>query len=165
QVQSRVKKLEKIDKVEPPKVREGVDFELRDPPRSGDDVVDLSRVSKAYGERRIYEDFDLLIRREERWCVMGENGAGKSTLLKLVAGTTEPDSGEVKLGASLKMAYFAQHAMEILEPEKSVLETVQGEFPLANLGVLRTLLGAFGFSGDTVEKKCTVLSGGEKARL
>lgn len=165
QVQSRVKKLEKIDKVEPPKVRKVVDFEFKDPPRSGDDVVDLSRVSKSYGERRIYEGFDLLIRREERWCVMGENGAGKSTLLKLVAGTTEPDSGEVKLGASLKMAYFAQHAMEILEPEKSVLETVQAAFPLANLGVLRTLLGAFGFSGDTVEKKCLVLSGGEKARL
>ncbi len=165
QVQSRVKKLEKIEKVEPPKVRKVVDFEFKEPPRSGDDVVLLTQVSKGYSEKKIYESFDLLIRREERWCVMGENGAGKSTLLKLVAGTTEPDSGEVKLGASLKMAYFAQHAMEILEPEKSVLEMVQGSFPLANLGVLRTLLGAFGFSGDTVEKKCAVLSGGEKARL
>ncbi len=165
QVQSRVKKLEKIDKVEPPKVRKVVDFEFKEPPRSGDDVVDLSQVSKSYGDKVIYDGFDLLIRREERWCVMGENGAGKSTLLKLVAGTSEPDSGEVKLGASLKLAYFAQHAMEILEPEKSVLEMVQTSFPLANLGVLRTLLGAFGFSGDTVEKKCAVLSGGEKARL
>jgi ATPase subunit of ABC transporter with duplicated ATPase domains len=165
QVQSRVKKLEKIEKVEPPKVRKVVDFEFREPPRSGDDVVLLSGVSKSYGPKKIYEGFDLLIRREERWCIMGQNGAGKSTLLKLVAGTTEPDSGSVKLGASLKMAYFAQHAMEILEHEKSVLETVQAAFPLSNLGVIRTLLGAFGFSGDTVEKKCEVLSGGEKARL
>lgn len=165
QVQSRVKKLEKIEKVEPPKVRKVVDFEFREPPRSGDDVVLLSNVAKSYGEKKIYEGFDLLIRREERWCIMGQNGAGKSTLLKLVAGATEPDAGSVKLGASLKMAYFAQHAMEILEPEKSVLEMVQASFPLANLGVIRTLLGAFGFSGDTVEKKCAVLSGGEKARL
>jgi ATPase subunit of ABC transporter with duplicated ATPase domains len=165
QVQSRVKKLEKIEKVEPPQVRKVVDFEFREPPRSGDDVVLLSAVAKAYGPRKIYEGFDLLIRREERWCIMGQNGAGKSTLLKLVAGETEPDSGSVKLGASLKMAYFAQHAMEILQHEKSVLEMVQASFPLANLGVLRTLLGAFGFSGDTVEKKCEVLSGGEKARL
>lgn len=165
QVQSRVKKLEKIEKVEPPKVRKVVDFEFREPPRSGDDVVLLSDVSKSYGSKKIYEGFDLLIRREERWCIMGQNGAGKSTLLKLVAGATEPDSGSVKLGASLKMAYFAQHAMEILQHDKSVLETVQAAFPLSNLGVLRTLLGAFGFSGDTVEKKCEVLSGGEKARL
>ena len=165
QVQSRVKKLEKIEKVEPPKVRKVVDFEFREPPRSGDDVVSLSGVAKSYGTKKIYEGFDLLIRREERWCIMGQNGAGKSTLLKLVAGYTEPDSGSVKLGASLKMAYFAQHAMEILEHEKSVLEMVQASFPLANLGTLRTLLGAFGFSGDTVEKKCEVLSGGEKARL
>jgi ATPase subunit of ABC transporter with duplicated ATPase domains len=165
QVQSRVKKLEKIETVLPPKSRKVVDFEFREPPRSGDDVAQLSRVSKSYGKRTIYDSFDLLIRREERWCVMGENGAGKSTLLKLVAGATSPDSGEVKRGASLKMAYFAQHAMEILDHGKSVLEMVQAQFPLANLGVLRTLLGAFGFSGDTVEKKCAVLSGGEKARL
>jgi ATPase subunit of ABC transporter with duplicated ATPase domains len=165
QVQSRVKKLDKIDKVEPPKSRKIIDFDFRDPPRSGDDVVQLSGVKKAYGQKRIYEDFDLLIRREERWCVMGENGAGKSTLLKLVAGQSEPDSGEIKLGANLKLAYFAQHAMEILEHELTVLETVQKACPLSNLGVLRTLLGAFGFSGDTVEKRCEVLSGGEKARL
>jgi ATPase subunit of ABC transporter with duplicated ATPase domains len=165
QVQSRVKKLEKIEKVEPPATRKIVDFEFREPPRSGDDVVQVNRVSKTYGDRVIYKDFSLLIRRQERWCIMGENGAGKSTLLKLVTEFVPPDNGEVKLGASLKMAYFAQHAMEILAPGISVAETVQRQFPTSNLGVVRSLLGAFGFSGDTVEKKTEVLSGGEKARL
>ncbi len=165
QVQSRVKKLEKIEKVEPPKSRKIVDFEFREPPRSGDDVVQIDSVSKAYGSRVIYDDFSLLIRRQERWCIMGENGAGKSTLLKLVTQTVAPDRGEIKLGASLRLGYFAQHAMEVLAGGVSVLNTVQNAFPTANLGVIRTLLGAFGFSGDTVEKKCEVLSGGEKARL
>jgi ATPase subunit of ABC transporter with duplicated ATPase domains len=165
QVQSRVKKLSKIDKVEPPQTRKVIDFDFREPPRSGDDVAELRSVSRSFGKKQIYKDFSLLVRRQERWCVMGENGAGKSTLLKLITGSLEPDSGEVKTGASVKLAYFAQHAMEILQREKSVLEMAQAEFPLANLGALRTLLGAFGFSGDTTEKKCEVLSGGEKARL
>jgi ATPase subunit of ABC transporter with duplicated ATPase domains len=165
QVQSRVKKVEKIEKIEPPRTRKVIDFQFREPPRSGDDVVALEGVGKAYGSRTIYSGLDLLIRRRERWCVMGINGAGKSTLLKLVAGTTEPDEGRVKVGASVKLAYFAQHAMELLVAEETVLESVQRAFPLANLGVLRTLLGAFGFSGDAAEKTCAVLSGGEKARL
>ena len=165
QVQSRVKKLEKIEKVEPPQTRKIVEFEFREPPRSGDDVVQVNGVSKTYGDKVIYDNFSLLIRRQERWCIMGENGAGKSTLLKLVTEFVPPDRGEVKLGASLKLAYFAQHAMEVLTPGVSVLQTVQNAFPTSNLGVARTLLGAFGFSGDSVEKKCEVLSGGEKARL
>lgn len=165
QVQSRVKKISKIEKVEPPRTRKVIDFDFREPPRSGDDVAQLISVSKSFGKKEIYKDFSLLIRRQERWCVMGENGAGKSTLLKLVTNSLGPDAGEVKTGASVKLAYFAQHAMEVLKPEKSVLEMAQGEFPSANLGVIRTLLGAFGFSGDTTEKKCAILSGGEKARL
>lgn len=165
QVQSRVKKLDKIDKVEPPRTRRVVDFDFRAPPRSGDDVAKLDGVQKAYGDKVIYDGLDLLIRRQERWCVMGINGAGKSTLLKLITETTQPDSGSVKLGASVKVGYFAQHAMEVLDPEDTVLGTVQKAFPLSNLGVLRTLLGAFGFSGDTAEKRCQILSGGEKARL
>jgi ATPase subunit of ABC transporter with duplicated ATPase domains len=165
QVQSRVKKLDKIEKIEPPKVRKQVEFEFRAPPRSGDDVAALKGISKGYGSKRIYDDFNLLIRRQERWCVMGVNGAGKSTLLKLVAGTTTPDTGDVRLGAGVKLGYFAQHAMEILSAEKTVLVMTQETFPLAGLGVLRTLLGAFGFSGDDVEKRCDLLSGGEKARL
>ena len=112
QVQSRVKKLEKIDRVEPPKRRQTVLFEFLPAPRSGEDVVSLKNVHKGYGNRSIYEGLDFLVRRKERWCVMGINGAGKSTLLKLVAGSTQPDDGTVALGGSVKMGYFAQHAME-----------------------------------------------------
>ena len=165
QVQSRVKKLDKIEKIEPPKQRKVVEFEFRPPPRSGDDVAMLEGISKGYGERKIYENFNLLIRRQERWCVMGVNGAGKSTLLKLVAGASSPEKGNVRLGAGVKLGYFAQHAMEVLDAQKTVLAMTQESFPLAGLGVLRTLLGAFGFSGDDVEKRCDLLSGGEKARL
>lgn len=165
QVQSRIKKLDKIEKIDPPRTRKIIDFEFRSPPRSGDDVVVVQDLHKSYGEKKIYTGLDFLIRRGERWCVMGINGAGKSTLLKLVAGASQPDQGEVRLGANVKLGYFAQHAMEILEPELTVLETVQKHFPTAGLGVLRTLLGAFGFPGDTVKKQGSVLSGGEKARL
>jgi ATPase subunit of ABC transporter with duplicated ATPase domains len=165
QVQSRVKKLEKIDRVDPPKTRKVVEFDFRQPTRSGDDVASLKGVSKSWGTRSIYKDLDLLVRRRERWCVMGVNGAGKSTLLKLVAGETTPDSGEVFVGPSVKLGYFAQHAMELLDPTKTVSELMQSVFPKASLGSLRSVLGAFGFSGDDVEKPCRVLSGGEKARL
>ncbi|HEY8089939.1 MAG TPA: ABC-F family ATP-binding cassette domain-containing protein, partial [Polyangiaceae bacterium] len=165
QVQSRVKKLEKIEKVEPPKRRKVIEFDFRPPPRSGEDVAKLEGVAKRYGTRSIYEGFDLLVRRRERWCVMGVNGAGKSTLLKLVAGETQPDDGRVALGASVKLGYFAQHAMELLDADKSVIETLRSAFPLATIGSMRSLAGAFGFSGDDVEKSCRILSGGEKARL
>ena len=165
QVQSRVKKLEKIDRVEPPKRRQTVLFEFLPAPRSGDDVVALKKVHKGYGSRSIYEGLDFAIQRRERWCVMGVNGAGKSTLLKLVAGTTEPDAGSVTLGASVKMGYFAQHAMELLDGEHTVFESLEAAFPQAGQGSLRALAGCFGFSGDDVEKRCRVLSGGEKARL
>ena len=165
QVQSRVKKLEKIEKIDPPRERKIIEFDFRAPPRSGDDVATVEDVHKAYGEKVIYDGLNLLIRRQERWCVMGVNGAGKTTLLKLVAGASQPDRGSVRIGASVKLGYFAQHTMELLDPERTVLETLQHEYPLAGLGVLRTLLGAFGFPGDSVEKRCAVLSGGEKARL
>ena len=165
QVQSRVKKLDKIDKVEPPQRRKVIEFDFRPAPRSGDDVVKLARVSKRYGARSIYDGLDLLLRRRERWCVMGVNGAGKSTLLKLIAGESKPDAGSVTLGASVKMGYFAQHSMELLDARSTVFETLQRAFPMASIGALRTLAGAFGFSGDTIEKSCRVLSGGEKARL
>ncbi len=165
QVQSRVKKLEKIDRVEMPKRRETVDFDFAPAPRCGEDVVSLAGVHKAYGSRSIYADLDFQIRRRERWCIMGVNGAGKSTLLKLIAGTTEPDQGRVAVGASVKMGYFAQHAMELLDGEESIFEFLESSFPQATQGSLRALAGAFGFSGDDIEKKCRVLSGGEKARL
>jgi ATPase subunit of ABC transporter with duplicated ATPase domains len=165
QVQSRVKKIEKIERLTPPQRHQTLHFDFPDPPRSGEEVAKLEGVKKAYGKKRIYDDLDLLIRRRERWCVMGVNGAGKSTLLKMVAGATEADDGRVSIGASVKMAYFAQHAMELLDPTENVFETLQGRFPKASIGSLRTLAGVFGFSGDAVEKRCRVLSGGEKARL
>jgi ATPase subunit of ABC transporter with duplicated ATPase domains len=165
QVQSRVKKLDKIEKVEPPKVRKTVDFEFRAAPRSGEDVAKLAGVVKKYGARTVYGGFDFLVRRGERWCVLGANGAGKTTLLKLVAGTSTADAGAVTVGGSVKMGYFAQHAMELLKAEATVWETLQDAFPRASIGSLRTLAGCFGFSGDEIEKRCRVLSGGEKARL
>jgi ATPase subunit of ABC transporter with duplicated ATPase domains len=165
QVQSRVKKLEKIERVVPPKRRESVSFEFSNAPRSGEDVVSLTRVRKAYGARVIYADLDFQIRRRERWCIMGVNGAGKSTLLKLIARSTEPDQGNVSVGASVKMGYFAQHAMELLDGEETVFQSLESAFPQASQGSLRTLAGCFGFSGDDIEKPCRVLSGGEKARL
>ena len=165
QVQSRVKKLEKIEKVEPPKRRETLLFDFQPPPRSGDDVAKLEQVVKGYGKRRIYDGLDFLVRRGERWCVMGVNGAGKSTLLKLIAGESQPDDGAVSVGSSVKMGYFAQHAMEVLKPELTVFDSLVDRFPRASQGSLRALAGCFGFSGDEVEKKCRVLSGGEKARL
>jgi ATPase subunit of ABC transporter with duplicated ATPase domains len=165
QVQSRVKKLEKIERVEPPKRRQKLHFDFPEAPRSGEDVVKVEHVTKAYGARKIYDDFDWLVRRRERWCVMGVNGAGKSTLLKLIAGASEPDAGRITLGPSVQVGYFAQHAMELLEPEKTVWETLTARFPTASVGSLRTLAGVFGFSGDAVEKACRFLSGGEKARL
>ena len=165
QVQSRVKKLDKIERVEPPKRRQSIAFDFPPAPRSGEDVVSLKKVHKGYGSRSIYEGLDFQVCRRERWCVMGINGAGKSTLLKLVAGSTDPDDGTVTLGASVKMGYFAQHAMDLLDGELTVFEWLEEAFPQAGQGSLRTLAGCFGFSEDDVEKKCRVLSGGEKARL
>jgi len=165
QVQSRVKKLEKIERVSPPKRRETLEFAFAAPPRSGDDVARLARVRKAYGPQVVFDDLDLLIRRGERWCVMGANGAGKSTLLKMVAGALAPDSGAASLGANVKLGYFAQHSMELLESEESVWQTLENAFPKASVGALRTLAACFGFPGDDVEKRCRLLSGGEKVRL
>ena len=165
QVQSRVKKLDKIERVEPPRRRQTVEFEFQPAPRSGEDVVSLKNVHKGYGSRTIYEGLDFMVRRKERWCVMGVNGAGKSTLLRLVAGATQPDDGSVVVGGSVKLGYFAQHAMELLDGERTVFQTLEDTFPQAGQGPMRALAGCFGFSGDDVEKRCRVLSGGEKARL
>jgi ATPase subunit of ABC transporter with duplicated ATPase domains len=160
-----VKKLEKIETVEPPRRRTVVKFDFRTPPRSGDDVALLEGVSKRYGKRVLYDNFDLTIRRGERWCVMGRNGAGKTTLLRMVAGTHAPDSGTVRLGANLFPGYFAQQSLDLLDPDLTVFEQMQRDFPLETQGTLRSLLGAFQFSGDDVDKPIEVLSGGEKSRL
>ena len=165
QVQSRVKALDKIEKIELPRTRKVVQFDFRTPPRSGQDVASLNGVSKRFGKRVLYNGFDLLIRRGERWCVMGKNGAGKTTLLKMVIGALEPDKGVVRLGASLKLGYFAQQSLDLLDCNLTVMEQIQKDFPLESIGALRNLLGAFQFSGEDVDKPVRVLSGGEKSRL
>jgi ATPase subunit of ABC transporter with duplicated ATPase domains len=165
QVQSRIKALDKIEKIELPKKRVVVKFDFRVPPRSGDQVAMIEDVYKAYGPRKIYDGFSMTIRRGERWAVMGRNGAGKSTLLKMIAGATTPDKGEVRLGASLNMAYFAQQSLDVLNPELTVIDQLQSDFPQDGIGSLRSLAGAFQFSGDDVEKKVRSLSGGERSRL
>jgi ATPase subunit of ABC transporter with duplicated ATPase domains len=165
QVQSRIKALDKIEKVELPKKRQIVKFEFRVPPRSGDQVVVIEDLHKRFSTRVIYAGFNLTVRRGERWAVMGRNGAGKSTLLKMIAGATEPDSGSVRLGASLTMGYFAQQSLDVLDPELTVIDQLQKDFPQDGLGSLRSLAGAFQFSGDDVDKSIRALSGGEKSRL
>src|SRR6266446_1919319 len=165
QVQSRIKALEKIDKVALPRKRTIVRFDFRNPPRSGDQVAVLESLHKAYGRRVVYQGMSLTIRRGERWAVMGRNGAGKTTLLKIIAGALQPDSGTVRLGASLKMGYFAQQSLDLLNPDLTVVEQLQSDFPLEGIGVLRTLAGAFQFSGDDTDKRIRTLSGGERSRL
>jgi ATPase subunit of ABC transporter with duplicated ATPase domains len=165
QVQSRVKALEKIEKIELPKKRAVVKFDFRQPPRSGDQVAVLDNVTKAYGRRVVHQRLSLTIRRGERWCVMGKNGAGKSTLLKMVAGALAPDAGAITLGASLKLGYFAQQALDVLKPDLTIEEQLQIDFPHESIGALRSLAGAFQFSGDDTDKKIRTLSGGEKTRL
>ena len=165
QVQSRIKALDKIEKIELPKKRQVVKFDFREPPRSGDQVAVVENISKRYGQRVIYDGFSMHIRRGERWAVMGRNGAGKSTLLKMISGASEPDSGNVRLGASLNMGYFSQQSLDVLNPDLTVIEQLQSDFPKDGIGSLRTLAGAFQFSGDDVDKKIRSLSGGEKSRL
>jgi len=165
QVQSRVKALDKIEKIELPRRRRVVRFDFRQPPRSGEQVVALEDVAKAYGRHVIYDGLSLTIRRGERWCVMGRNGAGKTTLLRMVAGALAPDAGEIRLGASLKMGYFAQAALDVLDPDLTIDEQLQMDFPHESMGTLRSLAGAFQFPGDDIDKKIRTLSGGEKTRL
>jgi len=165
QVQSRIKALDKIEKIELPKKRHVVKFDFRVPPRSGDQVAVIEDLHKSYGSRVIYDGFSLTIRRGERWAVMGRNGAGKTTLLKMIVGATAPDAGSVRLGASLTMGYFAQQSLDVLDPDLTVFEQLQNDFPQDGIGSLRTLAGAFQFSGDDVDKPIRALSGGEKSRL
>ena len=164
-VQSRIKKLDKIEKIEEPRRIVEKHFEFRAPQRSGDDVVKLEAIKKAYGARVVHSGLSMIMRRKERWAVMGENGAGKSTLLKMIAGALTPDGGAASIGASVSMGYYAQHVMEGLTGDRTVLEELQEHAPSANQGTLRGLAGAFGFHDDDVFKPVRVLSGGEKARL
>ncbi len=165
QAQSRAKAIAKIERLEPPKRREIVPFQWKTPPRVGEDVVKLQGVSKRYGDHVVYRGFDFEIKRGERWCVMGQNGSGKSTLLKMVAGDLDPDAGNVKLGASVKMGYFAQQSLDILDSTQTVWQELDRRFHLEPIGTKRGLLGSFQFSGDEIDKRVEILSGGERSRL
>jgi ATPase subunit of ABC transporter with duplicated ATPase domains len=165
QARSRAKKIDKIERLDPPVRREIVPFHFSKPPRVGEDVAILKGIQKAYGDRSVYRGMDFELKRGERWCVMGKNGAGKSTLLKMVAGQLTPDGGDVRIGPSVKMGYFAQVALDVLNSERTVMEQVDHTFPLASHGQKRNLLGAFQFSGHDVDKRIEVLSGGERSRL
>ena len=125
----------------------------------------IENVRKKFGQRVIYDGFSMTIRRGERWAVMGRNGAGKTTLLKMIAGVLAPDGGGVQLGASLKLGYFAQQSLDVLNPDLTVIDQLQQDFPQDGLGALRTLAGEFQFSGDDIDKRIRSLSGGEKSRL
>ncbi len=170
QVQSRIKKLDKIDRIEIPPEDRIIRFDFNDPPRSGDDVVVMEGLAKSWKtpdglEKPVFSGISGIIRRQDKIAVVGINGAGKSTFLKMLAGQTDPTSGSIALGANVDVGYFSQHAMEILDPKKTIFETLQEVMPLANIGVVRNLLGAFLFSGDAVDKRVDKLSGGEKSRL
>jgi ATP-binding cassette subfamily F protein 3 len=170
QVQSRVKKLEKIERIEIPAEQKVIKFEFPEPPRSGDDVAKIEQLAKIWPvaggtDKSVFGGVSGLIRRGEKVAVVGVNGAGKSTFLKCLAGQTEPTSGTLTIGANVNLGYFSQHSMELLDPKKSVFETVQDAMPMASIGVIRNLCAAFLFQGDDVDKRINRLSGGEKSRL
>lgn len=170
QVQSRVKKIEKIERIEIPPEQRSIKFEFADPPRSGDDVVKIDNLCKTWPRpdgkiNSVFSGVSGMIRRQDKIAVVGVNGAGKSTFLKVLAGQSDPSSGCLTLGANVYPGYFSQHAMDILQPQKTVLETVQDAMPQAHLGVLRNLCAAFLFQGEDIYKRIDKLSGGEKSRV
>jgi ATP-binding cassette, subfamily F, member 3 len=170
QVQSRVKKLEKIERIEIPAEERTVRFGFADPPRSGDDVAAFENLGKVWitpdgVEKPVFHGVSGMVKRLNKIAVVGVNGAGKSTFLKILASQTEATAGSVTIGANVEVGYFSQHAMELLDPKKSIFETLQDCMPLATIGMIRNLLGAFLFSGDTVDKRIENISGGEKSRV
>ncbi len=170
QVQSRVKKLEKIERVEIPPDEKTVKFQFSRPPRSGEDVVRFENVGKVFvspdgHEKIVLSGISGMVERLDKIALVGVNGAGKSTLLKIVASQLDASSGQCQLGASLEVGYFSQHALEVLNPSHSIMEHLQHIAPMLGVGTLKTLLGAFLFSDSDVDKKIAVLSGGEKSRV
>lgn len=170
QVQSRVKKLEKIDRIEIPAEEQAMYFEFPKPPRGGDEVVKINNLEKIYetengAKKLVFSGATAHVKRMDRIAVVGVNGAGKSTLLKIMSGNLKETSGSMVLGAGIKVGYFSQSSLDILDPKKTVLEEIQSRIPNASIGMVRSLLGAFKFSGDDADKKISVLSGGEKSRV
>ena len=164
-VQSRVKALEKIERIEVPEARKVVHFRFPQPPRTAETVISLEHVSKSYGALVVYRDLTLSLYRGDKVALVGPNGAGKSTLLKMLAGVLETDSGTRTLGLHVTTAYFAQHQLEALVPRNTVYAELDRVAPGWTQGQVRGLLGAFLFEGNDVDKKVSVLSGGERARL
>ncbi len=165
QVQSRIKALEKVDRIDAPSSRKRIHFGFPPAPRSGDVVARLERISKAFAERVVYDGADLILRRGDRVALVGPNGSGKSTLVKLLLGRLDVDAGQITLGHNVIAQHFAQHQLEALNPRATVLEEIDTVADAETRPRLRSLLGRFLFSGDDVEKRVGVLSGGEKARL
>ncbi|MFN3698417.1 MAG: ABC-F family ATP-binding cassette domain-containing protein [Pseudobdellovibrio sp.] len=170
QVQSRVKKLEKIDRIEIPAEDRVMDFIWPEPPRGGDEVVKFESLGKVYSlkdgrEKNVFSGASALVKRLDRVAVVGVNGAGKSTLLKIITKQTDPSTGTCAIGPSIQLGYFSQNSLDVLDPQKTILQEVESRVPNASLGSIKSLLGAFLFSGEEVEKKISVLSGGEKSRV
>lgn len=170
QVQSRIKKLEKIDRIELPPEQKIIRFEFAEPPRSGDDVVAMENLAKSWitedhNTKDVFSGITGMIRRQEKIAVVGVNGAGKSTFLKVLAGETEPSNGTVTLGAKVKVGYFSQHSMDILDGNRTIFDTVQDAMPQAHVGTIRNLCAAFLFQGEDADKRISLLSGGEKSRV
>jgi ATP-binding cassette subfamily F protein 3 len=165
QVQSRVKMLEKVERIEVGEASRRIHFAFPQPPRSGRLVARLHDVHKSYGPNTVYAGMDFAVERGQRVALVGVNGAGKSTLLKMLAGVLPPDRGERTLGAHVQVHYYAQHQLDALDPSRSVLEELEHADPASAIGRLRSILGSFLFSGDQVDKRIAVLSGGEKARV
>ena len=165
QVQDRVKKLEKIKRIELPEEKKTVKFNFKQPPRTGDEVVRARGLVKRYGDKAVYDGFDFTMYRGDKIALVGPNGAGKSTLLKMIAGAIEPDAGSIEYGVHVSKTYYAQHQLEELHPGNTVFEELDHVAPGWSISQVRTLLGAFLFTGDAVDKKVSVLSGGEKSRL
>lgn len=170
QVQSRVKKLEKIDRIEVPIEDRVMAFEWPTPPRGGDEVVKFNSLTKVWQlddgrEKKVFANANGLVKRADRVAVVGVNGAGKSTLLKIITGMTDPTTGTCQMGPSIQFGYFSQNSLDVLDPKKTILQEVESRVPNATIGSIRNLLGAFLFSGEEVEKKISVLSGGEKSRV
>lgn len=165
QVQDRVRKLEKMERIQVPPERKSVHFNFQQPPRTGDMVVEVKDIRKTFGTKVVYDGLDVSLYRGDKVALVGPNGAGKSTLLKMIAGALEPDSGTIKYGTHVSKTYFAQHQLEELHPGNTVFEELDGAAPGWSISQVRTLLGSFLFESDAVDKKVSVLSGGEKCRL
>jgi ATP-binding cassette subfamily F protein 3 len=165
QVQSRIKMLEKMDRIDPPLSPERFSFSFAPPPRAPKAVLELKRIAKSYGEEKVFNDMDLTIQRGDRIALLGPNGTGKTTLVKLMAGVLEPDGGMRSIGSGVRTAYFAQQQLELLNPQQTVLESLSSVAGDMGQGQLRNLLGGFLFRNQEVDKRVSVLSGGERSRL